>query len=169
MSRAVEDIMSVRFRFASSAMLVLAFPLLAGAAPSPTSMRRPAYVASGPHLDLNQDNLWVTNIGSFAWDIASGSAGLVYPRGSGHTAVFAAGLWVGGMRSGQTRVTVAEYTQEYGPGPMIGTSPSDPAAPDAKVYKVVRWTGNPQDSAHVDRTPAELTADPQLDGLFHHG
>src|SRR5262249_3761706 len=46
--------------------------------------------------------------------------------------------------------------------------PSSPDAPDARVYKVVRWTGNPSDSAHVERTPDELLGDPGLDPLAHH-
>jgi hypothetical protein len=34
---------------------------------------------------------------------------------------------------------------------------------------MARWSGNPADSEHVDRSPAELAADPQLDPLLHHG
>ena len=44
----------------------------------------------------------------------------------------------------------------------------DPNRPAHRTYKVARWTGDPADSAHVDRTPAELAADPLLDPLAHH-
>lgn len=118
-------------------------------------------------IDGNQINMVVTNLGSWAYDMNTGSAGLIFPRGSGKTAVFAAGLWVGAQVGGGTRVTVAEYALEYVPGPMIGGGPaSDDAA--FHVYKVRRYSGDPQDTAHVDRSPAELAADPQLDSLAHH-
>jgi len=68
---------------------------------------------------------------------------------------------------GETRVTVADYASEYGPGEMIGGAADDATKPEYRVYKVARWTGRPADSAHVVRTPAERAADPQLDLLAH--
>jgi hypothetical protein len=119
-------------------------------------------------IDVNKINMITTNFGSFAFDIASGSAGLVYPKGSGKTAVFASGLWLGCRVNGEIRVAVASYAQEYGPGAMVAGSFDDPHRPEYKVYKVVPFTGSPSDTDHVDRTPAELAADPQLDPLAHH-
>src|SRR5262252_9206145 len=121
------------------------------------------------HLDRNLVNCWMTNFGTFAWDIAGGTPGFIYPIGSGKSVIFAAGLWLGAIRGTDTLVTVAEYSQEYSPGPMIGSSPSNPSLGPFRVYKTARAIGDPSDSAHVDRTPAELAADPQLDPLLHDG
>jgi len=119
-------------------------------------------------LDVNRINLATTNFGSFAFDYASQDAGLVWPRGSGLHSVFASGLWLGGMVNGNVRVALAEYSQEYVPGVMEGGVPVNPDDPNQRVYKMARWTGNPADSEHVDRLPAELAADPDLDPLLHH-
>src|SRR5262249_19408500 len=78
------------------------------------------------------------------------------------------GLWLGCVVNNLPRVVVGEYSQEFGAGAMLGALPDDPSAPQYIVYKVARWTGNPSDSSHVDRTAAELAADPQLDPLLHH-
>jgi len=81
--------------------------------------------------------------------------------------MFAGGLWLSGLVGSDTLVTVSEYSTEYGPGPMVGTSPSNPFDPAARSFKVVRWTGNPEDSSHVERTPLELSLDPNADPLVH--
>jgi len=119
-------------------------------------------------IDAGAINMWVTNVGSFAWDIGTGLPGLIYPKGSDQRAVFAAGLWIGAKVGGQTRVTVGEYSQEYGPGRIVGGFPDDPSRPEYVVYKVAAYAGDPQDTAHVERSAGELAADPNLDPLLHH-
>jgi len=119
-------------------------------------------------IDANRMNMFTTNYGHLAWDVATGSAGLVWPRGTNQASVFASGLWLGCTVNGQRRVVVAEYSSEYGPGGMVGGTFDDPNRPAYRTYKVARWTGDPADSAHVVRTPAELAADPLLDPLAHH-
>src|SRR5262245_38463348 len=57
--------------------------------------------------DVNQLSMVVTNTGSFAFDKITGSAGLEFPRGSGHTVVFAGGLWMGAQVNGQTRLAIS--------------------------------------------------------------
>ena len=114
-------------------------------------------------IDVNSINMWVTNYGSFAWDIAGGPAGLVYPKGTAKTAVFASGLWLGATVGAEVRTTVAEYSQEYDPGIMIGGTYDNPNRPEYKVYKVARFTGNPEDTAHVTR----VSSYPD-DELVHH-
>jgi hypothetical protein len=101
-------------------------------------------------VDVNNLNMWVTNFGSYAYDIATGNAGLVYPRGSSNTAVFASGLWLGATVGGETRVTVAEYSQEFGPGKMVGGTFDNPNRSAYKTYKVARFTGNPEDTTHLE-------------------
>lgn len=161
-------------------MLAGAIPALAGppvgrSIPNAAALHRaggsrPAAVTNidvSRRMDLDHLNMVVTNQGSFAWDIATGAAGLVYPRGSGKTAMFAGGLWVGAVVGGETRVTAAEYSFEYGSGPMVGGT-FTPDQPRYLTYKVRPPSGDPQDTAHVDRSPAELTADPTLDPILHH-
>jgi hypothetical protein len=111
--------------------------------------------------------MWVTNYGSFAWDILTGNSGLVYPKGTTKTAVFASGLWLGaavGPGAGtEVRIALAEYSQEYGPGKMVGGLPDNPNRANYQVYKVIRFTGDPNDTTHVDRS-----GDYPEDPLVHH-
>ena len=94
-------------------------------------------VDTGTQVSANRIAMFVTNIGSFTWDLTTGNSGLEFPKGTGNTAVFAAGLWMGAKVAGETRVTVAEYSQEYVPGPMAGGI-NLPDSPQYKVYKVTR-------------------------------
>ena len=71
-------------------------------------------------IDANKISMFVTNNGSFAYDLGGQVSGLEFPKGTGNTCVYAAGLWLGAKVAGETRVTVAEYSQEFTPGPMIG-------------------------------------------------
>ncbi len=119
-------------------------------------------------IDVNQLNMFITNVGSFAFNRALTDAGLFYPRGTDKSAVFASGLWLGATVGSETtpRVTVAEYSQEYGPGAMNPDgSFQSPTNPDFVVYKVVRYTGNAQDTARVTRIPNPLAFE---DALVHH-
>jgi hypothetical protein len=118
-------------------------------------------------IDGNRINMWVRNDGLFAWNLPSGNSGLIWPKGTSQTAVFASGLWLGARVGGGIRATVAEYSSEYGPGPMLGGTFDEPSRPQHRVYKVARWTGNPADSARVTRSANELAADPNLDPLAH--
>jgi len=118
-------------------------------------------------IDVNRINMVVTNAGSFGLDVSAGAPGLYYPKGQPTTMLFAGGLWLGTEEP--TRVTVAEYSMEYGAGRILAPGiPENPGSADLVVYKMKRWTGDPADSAHIERTPAELAADPTLDPLVHH-
>jgi hypothetical protein len=94
-------------------------------------------VDTGTKIEANRISMFVTNIGSFAFDLGTGNSGLEFPKGTGNTAVFAAGLWLGATVAGETRVTVAEYSQEFVPGPMSGGT-FLPDSPQYKVYRVTR-------------------------------
>lgn len=91
-------------------------------------------------IDANNLDMFVTNVGVFAYDKsnARGKAdGLYFPNNypaSDKTLIYDAGLWFGGQRGGQTLVSVAEYSQEFVPGPL-GGDPNDPAN---RVYKIYR-------------------------------
>jgi len=58
-------------------------------------------------IDVNDIRMFVTNTGSLADDRTTGSAGFEFPKGSGKTAVYEAGLWLAARVVGQTRVAVS--------------------------------------------------------------
>jgi hypothetical protein len=159
------------------AFLALVLPSVGFGAPDPVVRAQPHRVASpagialrdsARRIDGNRINMFVTNLGSFACDLSSSNAGLIWPRGTDLTAVFASGLWVAAKVGGATRAALGDLSTEYGPGPMVGGGFDDPLKPQHRVYKVVRWSGNSADSAHVTRSASERAADPKLDPLLHH-
>jgi len=130
--------------------------------------------SSDRRIDVNQINMFITNTGSFAFDFENQDAGLFYPKGTTKSAVFASGLWMGAKVGTDVRVAVAEYSQEYRPGAMNGTTPDSPTKADYVVYKMARLTGAKNtagelvDTLHVERSAEELAGDPFMDPLAHH-
>lgn len=99
--------------------------------------RAPAIIDNTARMDANDLDMVVTNHGSFAYDLMTGNAGLVYPKGTTHTVVFAGGLWIAGTVNGEIRDAVGEYSQEFTPGPMAGgTFQTD--RPEFKTYRIER-------------------------------
>ncbi len=100
--------------------------------------------------------MFVTNHGNFGRDLAGVfgyDGGTFYPYAtiedieSGlltNYVLYAAGLWVGGKVNGEIRVSVAEYSDEYVPGPMANGT-FQPDDPSFRVYKLYRdsLAGNP--------------------------
>src|SRR5499427_2486887 len=135
---------------ASRFTLIVLLLLLAGtvAAAPRTGVKPPARPAhtnpedASQRIDINNISMVVKNTGSFAYDTQNGAAGLEFPKGTGKTAVFAAGLWMGALVGGKVRVSVSEYSDDFKPGAVIGTgagaTPDDPAKPEYKVYKLNR-------------------------------
>ncbi|TMQ47305.1 MAG: hypothetical protein E6K71_10310 [Candidatus Eisenbacteria bacterium] len=113
----------------------------AGARPDTTPARpvphAPSIIDNTARMDANNLDMVVTNHGSFAYDLLTGGAGLIYPKGSTRTAVFAAGPWIGGKLAGIIQVAVGEYAQEFVPGPMLGGT-FQPDQPAFKSYKIER-------------------------------
>lgn len=104
---------------------------------SVTTSRAPAIFDNSAHMDANNLDMFVTNHGSFGWDLSTAAPGLEFPKGTGKTALFAAGIWVGARVNGAIRTCVAEYSQEYSPGPMMnGTFQTDD--PRFKSFKITR-------------------------------
>lgn len=118
-----------------------------------------AIVDFSRRLDVNRMSLVVTNLGWLGLEPDLFNAGLWYPRDSSSTMLFASGPWLGAMVGGAPRVTVAEFSSEFLPGTMVGGGPGVPNAPENRVWKVRRWTGDPQDSAHVERAPGGVAVD----------
>ena len=100
--------------------------------------RLPASVIDrAQYIDVNRVNMLVSNIGSFAFD--GTNAALEYPKGSGKTAVFAGGLWLGGQINGVTKVAITAYSNEWFPGPIgPGGVPANPTDPIHRVYNLQR-------------------------------
>ncbi len=103
-------------------------------------------------IDGNRLLMFVTNKGSFAYDqpgIFGKNDGLYYPYytlsdiNNGiatNTVCFAAGIWIAGVNAstGDTLVSVAEYSDDYFPGPMSGGTYTSGAESDPvyRVYKI---------------------------------
>jgi hypothetical protein len=92
------------------------------------------------YVDVNQLLMFITNVGSFAYDnygLLAKPDGLHYPSGTNLTVMFAAGLWLGAMVDDELRVSLAEYSFTYVPGPIIfgGNRPTDPSL---RVYKIIK-------------------------------
>ncbi len=106
-------------------------------------------------IDTNNVEMYVTNHGSFAWNIPTGKSGLIFPKGTNKTAVFASGLWIGARVDGEIRACVAEFSQEFAPGNMEdGTFVPD--NPSFKVYKINRGDG--PENPNWANWPSELGA-----------
>jgi hypothetical protein len=95
-------------------------------------------------IDVNQIRAWMTNRGSFFRNPFTGNSGLEFPIESNTYAIYASGLWVGGLvpTSGggkDIRVAVAEYSYEYNPGTMNSDgSWNEPEDGRFRMYKITR-------------------------------
>lgn len=89
-------------------------------------------------IEANQIRMLVAPGGWFAFDPETFSAGLEFPKGSGKTMLFTSGLWLGALVDGQTRVSVAEYSDQYQRGAMVGGVADDPTRPEYHVYRLDR-------------------------------
>ena len=185
-------VMKIRLKAVALAVAVGLMPAMAAGAPGARAgASRPAPRRAAParierdtranvlsqarRVDINNINMFVTNYGTFANDIENqGNSGLFFPKGTIKTAVYQSGIWLVGKVGSQVRAAIAEYSQEYQPGTMnvlLGPGvfgPDDPKKADYQVYKVLRWTGNPADTDHVERPAAAVSADRTLDPIAHH-
>src|SRR5262245_30158669 len=100
---------------ALAACALLSSGALSLAAP-PTNAPLHTQDLSLERIDPNEISMAVSNFGFLAFDLVTFGPGLEYPKGTGKTAMFASGLWLGAMVQGQPRVAVSEYQSEYLPG-----------------------------------------------------
>lgn len=110
-------------------------------AAAPKTSARPASVQRvdlAKRVDVNQVNMAVSNVGSFAYDFALGDAGLEYPKGSQKTAVFASGLWLSANIGSANRLALSGYAAEYMAGAVVDGIDDDPSDPAYQVYKLER-------------------------------
>jgi hypothetical protein len=115
-------------------------------------------------MNVNNLDMFVTNHGSFGWDLATSQPGLRYPNGTTKTALFAAGIWVGAKVNGEIRTAVGEYSQEYSPGPMYnGTFQVD--QPAFKNYRLDRGNTTSSDFLNWPSAAAPTGQGAPLDSL----
>lgn len=104
-------------------------------------------------LDFNNINSWFVNRGIFDQDVRnSSSPGFEWPKGTGQTAIFSAGLTIAALYNGSLRMASAMYSGEYLPG-YIADSSGIPVARtqlNFKFYNVKRGdnAGNNPDWAN---------------------
>ncbi len=95
---------------------------------------------AGSVLDINNIYTSFYNDGDSDFDKGTQNAGFVYPKGSGKTAVFEAGLLWGAKVPGDSipRVGGSSYNHGLQPGPIMadGQPASDPTADQYRVYRV---------------------------------
>ena len=99
------------------------------------------------HKDLDGNNVRVRlfNIGSIGYSNSNGygqEAQYIVPKASGHSAIYATAIWIGGMVGDELRTSAARYNNfEFWPGPLGDdgrpVNPNDCSAYD-RLYKVSR-------------------------------
>ncbi len=90
-------------------------------------------------LDGNQINCTIASDGPYADYRATGSAGFEWPKGSGKTAIYSAGIWMVGrhLPSDSLRTATMDYSSEYQPGPLLETFNTSTNADAGPVSRAV--------------------------------
>ncbi|MBI4530968.1 MAG: hypothetical protein HY709_05535, partial [Candidatus Latescibacteria bacterium] len=129
---------------------------------------KPVVLDNDTKIDVNNISMIVTNQGSYAFDVEGSSAGLEFPKGTGNTAVFASGLWIGGKVNDEIRVAAAEFSFEFRPGVIVNGQPANMEDPRYHVYKISRGDGpeNPdwKDWPVTDGAPVDKDGKPLVLG-----
>jgi len=92
-------------------------------------------------LDINAVQARIFNNGNlFYGNTTVDGTGYLVPKQTGHSAIFAAGLWVGGLADGELRLAAATYDRfEFWPGPLDADgNPPDDCAQYDRIYVVSR-------------------------------
>jgi hypothetical protein len=99
------------------------------------------FVIQQTRFNPNNIDTWIQNSGIFDQNILiTNTPGFQWPAGSGHYAVFSAGLTTGAMVNSQLRMASASYTGEYEPGYISYTTGHPTAQTDStfRFYKISR-------------------------------
>jgi len=92
-------------------------------------------------FDVNRISADVYNTGEYVTYHRTGDSGLEWPKGSGKTADFAAGIWFGGKlrQTGEVVTAIAEYRSDFLPGKIKPDGqPDDPMSSRYKIWKITR-------------------------------
>jgi hypothetical protein len=106
------------------ALILLATVCIAGkSGEEKGKLNKPEIINQYKFLDINQINCTINSDGVFADERRTGASGLEWPKGTGKTAVFTAGMWAAGIHrpTSQIRTAVMDYQSEYQPGPLTET------------------------------------------------
>ena len=102
-------------------------------------------------LDANSISAWYRTNGSFNRDPTTSNAGFEWPKGSGKTARYTAGIWLGCISGNDTLTAVAEYSYDYLPGYVdnFGIPQTDSTyriyvinKNEINSYDYLHWPGN---------------------------
>ena len=76
----------------------------------------PMTVIDSKQMNANGISAWYRTNGSYNRDPITGNAGFEWPKGSGMTARYASGIWLGCVSGNDTLTAVSEYAYDYLPG-----------------------------------------------------
>lgn len=141
---------------------------------------RKADIVDLVNVGFNNWNYVMRNQGSYFYDAPNGNPGGEFPRGSGNTIVFAAGLYVGTLKDGVPVVSETEFATEFQPGRIENSDVSfdeltaeDPARGDLQVYLIDRsasgsdYSNWPADAPKNSFGLPALIADAQTWAVFN--
>ncbi|MCC7430038.1 hypothetical protein IT568_04255, partial [bacterium] len=117
-------------------------------------------------IDVNNIDMFVTNHGSFAYNIPAQNSGLYFPSGqTGKAVIYASGLWLGAKdaSTGELLTRVGEYSQTFLGGPIVNGVPDDFTKPEHKVYKISKGD-NASNNPDYANWPKQLGAPVNPDG-----
>jgi len=127
-------------------------------------------------FDVNSIQCTISSAGPYCDYMRTGSAGLIWPKGSIKNAVYTAGIWICGVHrpTGELRTAIQDYLTEFQPGPILSTfntatNDASVAAPSNdekyRVYKIGVGDMYPlpgQITSEYDTWPGDLGA-PYID------
>ena len=130
-------------------ILLMAVPAIAAPPGKAPIVGKATALDTDTWIDVNKILMIVANDGAFATDLGGTlgkTDGLYYPftsvedieDGSNTSSVvYASGLWIGAVdaATSDTLICLAEYSEEYGPGPMSGGT-FQPDAFENAAYEV---------------------------------
>ncbi len=118
------------------------------------------------YFDANSMLMFFNNTGSFGYDktaMFGKNDGGYFPKGTNKSWIYAAGLWTGSKVNNEIRIALAEYSNEFVPGPMAGgTFQADKGG--YRVYKIKKGDTREtnldyRDWPYADGAPALLKQD----------
>ena len=128
--------------------------LQSNAANAPTVFSVTGSLLPSKTFDANSIRMFVLRNGRTANDPIGVKSGLEWPKGTGKTAVYQAGIWIAALVNGVPTTGVAHYNSEFRAGPAFDGVPENPSNSRYRVYKISRG-----DNAAVNPDYAEWPAD----------
>ena len=120
------------------------------------SFKKPQVIHDAKQIDINTVKAWVRNDGELFRHPTTGNSGFEWPKDGGVFAIYASGIWIGARVEGDIRVAVAEYSQEFNAGQIIGGFPDNPELDKYITYKLNKGDAVPQDVIDAGGPPEVL-------------